>query len=87
MASNKRRVPTQELRNILSANILRFRESRGLSQEAFADMCGMHRTYLGSVERCERNVTLSTLEIFAKALGVTVPMLLTEQESSDDDKF
>lgn len=54
-----------------------YREGRGLSQEDFAAMCGLHRTYVGSVERGERNVTLSTLEVFASVMGVSVPQLLT----------
>ena len=41
--------------------------------------CGLHRTYIGSVERCERNVTLSTLEVFATVLNTTVPALLTSK--------
>lgn len=54
-----------------------------LSQEELAYICGLHRTYIGAVERGERNVTLSTLEVLADALGVNVPELLTPQDSSD----
>jgi transcriptional regulator with XRE-family HTH domain len=51
-----------------------------LSQEELADVCGLHRTYVGSVERGERNVTLSSLETIAKALGVSVVDLLTPED-------
>jgi transcriptional regulator with XRE-family HTH domain len=70
-----------DLRRILADNIRAHRRHMGLSQEAFADLCGLHRTYIGSVEREERNVTLSTLEILAKALRVSVPDLLTRMDS------
>jgi len=73
-----------ELRKILSVNIRAFREQKGLSQEQLADLCGLHRTYVGSVERCERNVTLSTLEVFASALGKSVIDLLTPLPGADD---
>jgi transcriptional regulator with XRE-family HTH domain len=78
------RVPTPELRLALSENIKRFRKERGISQEELADLCGLHRTYIGSVERQERNVTLSTLEVLSQALGVRVTDLLisSEQEKS-----
>jgi len=69
------------LRKTLADNLLTHRRNLGLSQEEFADLCGLHRTYVGSVERCERNVSLSTLEIFAKALSVSVPDLLTKMGS------
>ncbi len=49
-------------------------------------MCGLHRTYVGSVERGERNVTLSTLEIFAAVLDVSVPELLTDRALKDEDR-
>ena len=49
-----------------------------VSQEVFADMIGYHRTYVGSVERGERNVTLSTLEAFAKGLNVHPSELLKD---------
>lgn len=70
------RKPSSALATILAANIRAFREDKGLSQEDFADLCGLHRTYVGSIERCERNVTLSTLEVFASVMGVSVPQLL-----------
>lgn len=70
------RKPSSPLTATLAANIRAFREHRNLSQEQFADICGLHRTYVGSVERGERNVTLSTLEVFASVMGVSVPQLL-----------
>lgn len=66
------------LRSILAENIRAYRRQKGLSQEELAEICGLHRTYVGSVERCERNVTLATLEVFASALGVSVPGLLSK---------
>lgn len=70
-----------ELRNILAKNIREYRNQKRISQEKLADICGLHRTYVGSVERSERNVTLSTLEAFAKGLGVSVPELLTDNNN------
>jgi transcriptional regulator with XRE-family HTH domain len=46
------------------------RKQRGYSQEGFADVLGVHRTYMGGVERAERNVTLKTVARFAKKLGM-----------------
>jgi transcriptional regulator with XRE-family HTH domain len=71
------RKPSDRLTAVLATNIRAFREANNLSQEEFAGLCGLHRTYVGSVERCERNVTLSTLEVFASAQGVSVPQLLS----------
>ena len=53
------------LRAILAENLRMFRKDHGYSQEALADLCELHRTYIGSVERQERNVTLSTLDALA----------------------
>ena len=75
------RQPSEELTQILADNIREYRREPGLSQEDFADQCGLHRTYVGSVERNERNVTLSTLEVFATVLGISVPELLTKKSS------
>jgi transcriptional regulator with XRE-family HTH domain len=80
------RSPSVTLRAILATNVRAFRKANGLSQEALADACELHRTYIGSVERQERNVSLSTLEILASALGVSVPELLTVRVDRDRKK-
>ena len=69
-----------DLRDVLAENIRAYRQERGVSQDEFAAQCGVHRTYVGSVERCERNVTLDTLELFAKAMGCSVPELLSPKK-------
>lgn len=51
------------------------RGSLGLSQEAFASHCGLDRTYIGGVERGERNISLKNIEIIAKVLGMSVSQL------------
>jgi transcriptional regulator with XRE-family HTH domain len=78
------RKPGMELRKILAQNIRAYRLTKKLSQEDLADLCGLHRTYVGSIERSERNVTISSLEVLAKALGVSVPDLLTGKSTPDE---
>lgn len=58
------------LRRVLAANVRRLRKARGFSQDAFADECGLHRTYVGAIERAERNVSVDNIERIAKALGL-----------------
>jgi len=71
--SNQRK----KLLYILSENIKNYRKNKNISQEELAELCGLHRTYIGSVERAERNVTLKTLVAISYALGISVPNLLT----------
>lgn len=80
------RKPSRYLKQILADNIRNYRRSKNLSQERLAEICGLHRTYVGSIERCERNVTLSTLEAFASALGVSASDLLTKKENNNEQK-
>jgi transcriptional regulator with XRE-family HTH domain len=70
-------VKTVNLREILSLNIKAFRAKEGISQDEFAARCGLHRTYIGSVERQERNVTLETLNQLSVSMGVSAADLLT----------
>lgn len=86
MDKQKLRKPSHKITQILADNILAFRKAKSLSQEDLADMCNLHRTYMGSVERGERNITLSTLEVIADALGVSVPKLLTEGSIENDSE-
>jgi transcriptional regulator with XRE-family HTH domain len=83
MDNRKLRKPSKQLVRILSDNIRSLRRERGLSQEELSELCGLHRTYVGSVERGERNVTLSSLEAFSNALGVSVPQLLSDRDIDD----
>lgn len=62
---------TSGLQKIVAENVKAKRLRLGLSQEELADICGYHRTYIGSIERAERNITLSTLEAVARALDVS----------------
>ena len=56
----------------LGANLRKAREAKEWSQEELAFRCGVHRTYVGSVERGEYNVTVLTLRKFTKALGISL---------------
>lgn len=85
MAKEHLRKPSLRMTQILADNVRAYRKGQNLSQEALADICDLHRTYIGSVERGERNVTLSTLEVIAQALGVSVPELLTENAIKHED--
>ena len=54
-----------DLQRAVGKRLRAYRQARGLSQEAFADVVGVHRTYMGAVERGERNLTLKSLERIA----------------------
>jgi uncharacterized HTH-type transcriptional regulator in smaI restriction system 5'region len=66
-----------DLQRIVGKNLRAYRQAKGLSQEAFAELIGMHRTYIGGVERGERNLTLATVERYAEAIGLDPLDLLT----------
>ena len=63
-------------RKVFARNLRKCRTKNGLSQERLADLTGLHRTYVGSVERGERNVSIDNMERFALALNVPLPDLL-----------
>ena len=65
-----------EFQKKLGVRIRALRADRGFSQESFADHCGIHRTYMGSIERGERNLTIGSLRNIAKALEVTMAHIL-----------
>lgn len=57
-----------DLQKTVGRNLRAYRMERGLSQEAFAEVLGVHRTYMGGVERGERNLTLKSVERMAEKL-------------------
>jgi len=58
------------LQRQLGRSLRAHRKAKGLSQEGFAEAAGVHRTFMGALERGERNVTLQTVERLADRLGV-----------------
>ena len=64
------------IRKLVGRNLKRFREEAGLSQEALAFECGLHRTYVSGVERGVRNPTVEVLEKLAEPLGIPAWRLL-----------
>lgn len=63
-------------RQILAHNLRRLRTSAGLSQEELADRAGIHRTYISSVERAQRNVSIENLFKIAQGLEVSAQELV-----------
>jgi transcriptional regulator with XRE-family HTH domain len=57
-------------------NIRRIREERGVTQEKLANLAGLHRAYVGQIERGEKNIGLKNLDRIAKALNVNMKVLL-----------
>ena len=68
-----------DVTQVFAENIKRTRLAKGISQEALADLAGLHRTYIGAVERGERNITLISANRIAEALGVRLSDCLKEQ--------
>lgn len=69
--------PSQcQLVAIFAANVRSYRLELGLSQEELAERAGVHRTYVGMVERCEKNVTIYNIQRIAQALQVAPDVLL-----------
>jgi transcriptional regulator with XRE-family HTH domain len=68
--------------------VRRLRLEKGLSQERLAELCGMHRNYVGAVERAERTPSIVAADNLAKALGTTLSSMFSELErdfgGSDD---
>ncbi len=67
-------------RRIFAENLRKARQAKRLSQEDLAELANLHRTYVGSVERAERNVSIDNMERLAAAIGVALPELLRESK-------
>ncbi len=63
---------------IFGNNVRKFRNQLDISQEELADRAGVHRTYIGMIERAEKNITLISIEKIAKALQVEIETLIKE---------
>jgi transcriptional regulator with XRE-family HTH domain len=73
-------VPPLSPKKLFAANVRRLRVSAGLSQEALAERAELHRTYVSSIERGERNISLQNIFRLAEALGVDPRELLAPEK-------
>lgn len=78
---SKKIIPMQKspILELFGQNVRKLRVERGLSQEQLADKAGLHRTYIGMIERAEKNITLCNMEKVAIALSVSIDSLLHKQ--------
>lgn len=74
-----KRKDSQELRVLFATNLRSLRQARGISQERLAELAGLHRTYVSSVERGARNISIDNIARLAKALDVSPDKLLGEK--------
>jgi transcriptional regulator with XRE-family HTH domain len=77
------RIDQLSARQLFAIRLRQERLGKGLSQEALADLAGLHRTYVGSVERSERNISIDSMERLAKALGAQLVDLLKPRAGRD----
>lgn len=65
---------------VFGTNMKKYRIALGLSQEKFAEKCGLHRTYISSVERFQRNISIENIQRIADALEIDTYKLFIEEE-------
>lgn len=70
---------THQARKNFALNLRKIRQKQGLSQEALAERAKLHRTYIGSVERGERNISIDNMECLAGALKIPLTELLRSE--------
>ena len=66
---------------VFGTNLKKYRTELGLSQEAFADKCGMHSTYISAIECYRRSISLENIQRIADALEIETYKLFLEEES------
>lgn len=70
-----------DIKKIFGKNIRVARDSKNITQEQLAELCGLHRTYIGSVERGERNISLENISKIAQALKVNISDLFKKTDA------
>ena len=69
---------------VFGTNVKRYRQALGISQEAFAEKCGLHRTYISAIECYRRSISLENIQRIANALEIeTYKLFMCEVESNE----
>ena len=69
-----------DILKIFGENLRKYRTNRGISQEKFAEMCNLHRTYISDVERAQRSISLGNVQKIADALEIETYKLFLEED-------
>lgn len=69
-------IPRPSILEHFGNRVRELRKTQGISQEAFADKCGLNRTYISGIERGKRNVALCNIEAIARAFGISISRLM-----------
>lgn len=64
---------------VFGTNLRTYRKKIGLSQEKFAERCGLHRTYISDIERFQRSISLENIQKISDALGIEVYKMFLEE--------
>ena len=75
-----------DIAKVVGQRIRNYRTQNGLSQEKLAELSGCHPTYIGQLERGEKNATLESIERIAAALGISLSKLFEKLGNQDDDE-
>ena len=67
---------SENILEVFGRNVQKYRKEKEISQEKLAEIAGVHRTYVGMIERAEKNITLRNMEKIANALGLKIKDLL-----------
>lgn len=65
---------------VFGTNLRNYRKAKGISQEKFAELAGLHRTYISDLERFQRSIALDNIQKIADALGIPAYKLLKEEK-------
>lgn len=69
-----------DILKVFGTNLRKYREEKNISQEKFAEMAGLHRTYISDVERFQRSISLGNVQKIADALEIDTYLLFKEKE-------
>lgn len=73
------------IKKTFGTNLRKLRTEKGFSQEKFAELCGLHRTYISDIECFQRNVSLENIQKIAEALQIPAYLLLMEEEHHESE--
>lgn len=72
-----------DILNVFGTNLRKYRNELGVSQEKFAEMCGLHRTYISDIERFQRSIALENIQKIADALNIETYKLFVENREEN----